>query len=182
MTKIAGSGSRIRIRIRIRIHLSEVWIRGSGSTPKCHGSATLAETYELDPYPAFCDKDWKILIICFFPESSMNVFAEEKPPALQREHPTFQRQHYFSYIFCWSSLPSWIRMRIPKPDRGLRTRMNPVPEIIDPVFAKTSPKRSFCMTENERFGLVFVKTGSINSGTDPVWFRNTIFNSIRQWC
>jgi hypothetical protein len=44
-------------------------------------------------------------------------------------------------------------------------RENPSPEIIDPVFAKTSPKRSFCMTENERFGLVFVKTGSINSGT-----------------
>ncbi len=42
---------------------------------------------------------------------------------------------------------------------------NTVPEIIDPVFAKTSPKRSFCMTENERFGLVFGKTGSINSGT-----------------
>jgi hypothetical protein len=40
-----------------------------------------------------------------------------------------------------------------------------VPEIIDPVFAKTSPKRSFCITENERFRLVFVKTGSINSGT-----------------
>jgi hypothetical protein len=40
-----------------------------------------------------------------------------------------------------------------------------VPEIIDPVFTKTSPKRSFCMTENERFGLVFTKTGSINSGT-----------------
>ncbi len=40
-----------------------------------------------------------------------------------------------------------------------------MPEIIDPVFAKTSPERSFCMTENERFGLVFVKTGSINSGT-----------------
>jgi hypothetical protein len=42
----------------------------------------------------------------------------------------------------------------------------PVPEIIDPVFAKTSPERSFCMTENEHFGLVFVKTGSINSGTE----------------
>ncbi len=41
----------------------------------------------------------------------------------------------------------------------------PVPEIIDPVLAKTSPKRSFCMNENESFGLVFVKTGSINSGT-----------------
>jgi hypothetical protein len=40
-----------------------------------------------------------------------------------------------------------------------------VPEIMDPVFEKTSPKRSFCMTENERFGLVFTKTGSINSGT-----------------
>ncbi len=42
---------------------------------------------------------------------------------------------------------------------------SPVPEIIDPVFTKTSPKRSFCMTENERFGLVFTKKGSINSGT-----------------
>ncbi len=40
-----------------------------------------------------------------------------------------------------------------------------MPKIIDPVFAKTSPKRSFCLIENERFGLVFVKTGSINSGT-----------------
>ncbi len=42
----------------------------------------------------------------------------------------------------------------------------PVPEIIDPVSTKTSPKRSFCMTEYERLGLVFTKTGSINSGTD----------------
>jgi hypothetical protein len=41
----------------------------------------------------------------------------------------------------------------------------PVPEIIEPVFAETSPKGLFCMTENERFGLVFVKTGSLNSGT-----------------
>ncbi len=40
-----------------------------------------------------------------------------------------------------------------------------MPEIIDPVFAKTSPKRSFSMTENERFGLVSANTGSINSGT-----------------
>jgi hypothetical protein len=41
----------------------------------------------------------------------------------------------------------------------------PVPEFIDPVFTKTSPKRSFSMTERERFGLVFAKTGSIISGT-----------------
>jgi hypothetical protein len=41
----------------------------------------------------------------------------------------------------------------------------PVPEIIDPVFVKTCPIRSFSRTENERFGHVFTKTGSINSGT-----------------
>ncbi len=34
------------------------------------------------------------------------------------------------------------------------------------VFAKTSPKRSFSMRENERFGLVIARTGSTNSGTD----------------
>ncbi len=49
--------------------------------------------------------------------------------------------------------------------RQAATPLSSVPEIIDPVFTKTSPKRSFCMTENERCGLVFVKTGSINSGT-----------------
>jgi hypothetical protein len=39
-----------------------------------------------------------------------------------------------------------------------------VPEFIDPVFAQTSPKRSFLIIENERFGLVSAKTGSKNSG------------------
>jgi hypothetical protein len=43
--------------------------------------------------------------------------------------------------------------------------IHPVPEIIDPVFAKTSQNARFLLSENERFGLVFVKTGSINSGT-----------------
>jgi hypothetical protein len=43
--------------------------------------------------------------------------------------------------------------------------MYPVPEIIDPVFAETSQNARFLLSENERFGLVFVKTGSINSGT-----------------
>jgi hypothetical protein len=41
----------------------------------------------------------------------------------------------------------------------------PVPEIIDPVFAKTSQNARFLLSENERFGLVFVKTGSIYLGT-----------------
>ncbi len=45
---------------------------------------------------------------------------------------------------------------------------NSVPEIIDPVFAKTSQNARFLLSENERFGLVFVKTVSINSGTG--WF------------
>ncbi len=56
-----------------------------------------------------------------------------------------------------------------------------VPEIIDPVFVKTSPIRSFLVIENERFGLVFAKTGSINSGTEFsslidcfVWISETI--------
>jgi hypothetical protein len=34
--------------------------------------------------------------------------------------------------------------------------------ILDPVFAKSSPKRLFSVTVNERFGLAFAKTGSIN--------------------
>jgi hypothetical protein len=36
---------------------------------------------------------------------------------------------------------------------------SPVPEIIDPVFAKTSQNARFLLSENERFGLVFVKLG-----------------------
>jgi hypothetical protein len=64
-----------------------------------------------------------------------------------------------------------------------------VPEFIDPVFAKTSPKSSISISENERFGLVFALSGSINSGigqeminfegTAPVlyvcgWFLNFV--------
>jgi hypothetical protein len=44
-------------------------------------------------------------------------------------------------------------------------KYDPVPEFIVPVFAKTSPKRSFSVIEHDRFGLVFTKTGTINSGT-----------------
>jgi hypothetical protein len=40
-----------------------------------------------------------------------------------------------------------------------------VPKFIDPDFAKTRQNRSFSVIENKRFGLVFAKTGSINSGT-----------------
>ncbi len=44
------------------------------------------------------------------------------------------------------------------------------PEFIDPVFAKTSPKRSFSMSENERFGLDFAKTVPLNTGTVHVLY------------
>jgi hypothetical protein len=42
---------------------------------------------------------------------------------------------------------------------------NTVPEFIDPVFTKTSPKRSFSLNRKRAFWLVFTKTGSIISGT-----------------
>jgi len=47
---------RILIRIWIRIHQSEAWIRGSVSTPTCHGSGTLHFGHlqidaDLDPVP-----------------------------------------------------------------------------------------------------------------------------------
>ncbi len=39
------------------------------------------------------------------------------------------------------------------------------PNLQTRVFVKTSPKRSYSVIENERFELVFAKTGSIISGT-----------------
>jgi hypothetical protein len=39
------------------------------------------------------------------------------------------------------------------------------PKFKDPVFTKTTPKRSFSVIQNERFELVFAKTGSIILGT-----------------
>jgi hypothetical protein len=41
MTQIARSRSRIWIQ------KSEAWIRGSGSTPKCHGYATLVKVKQI---------------------------------------------------------------------------------------------------------------------------------------
>jgi hypothetical protein len=53
-----------------------------------------------------------------------------------------------------------------------------VPEFIDPVFTKTSPKRSFSLKRKRAFWLVFAKTGSIISGTELflcfLFYRSTI--------
>jgi hypothetical protein len=54
-----------------------------------------------------------------------------------------------------------------------------VPEIIDPVFAKTSPKRLFSITEYERFGLVFTKTRVYNSGKGDVSKKAALKNELR---
>jgi hypothetical protein len=53
-----------------------------------------------------------------------------------------------------------------------------VPEIIDPVFTKTSQNARILLSENERFGLVFVKTGSINSGTVVLIVDNIFIYSV----
>ncbi len=39
----------------IRIHKSDVWIRGSGSVPKFHGSATLRNMYEINGFLSLDD-------------------------------------------------------------------------------------------------------------------------------
>jgi hypothetical protein len=71
-------------------------------------------------------------------------------------------------------LPSWWNVRQKAAAATLCTLCSalsageytpPVPKIIDPVFAKTSQNARFLLSENERFGLVFGKAGSINSGT-----------------
>jgi hypothetical protein len=53
---------------------------------------------------------------------------------------------------------------------GHGTPYTSVPEFIDPVFTKTSPKRSFSLNRKRAFWLVFAKTGSIISGTVQVTF------------
>jgi hypothetical protein len=49
-----------------------------------------------------------------------------------------------------------------------------VPEFIDPVFRKTSPKRLFSVIQNERFGLVFAKTGFIISSKGKCYVHRAI--------
>jgi hypothetical protein len=50
----------------------------------------------------------------------------------------------------------------------------PVPKILDTVFAKTSPKRWFSMTEYERFGLFFTKTRVYKFGHCFILFENLL--------
>ncbi len=52
-----------------------------------------------------------------------------------------------------------------------------MPEVIDPVFTKTSPKRSFSLNRKRAFWLVFAKTGSIISGTGWRWRRYSTYST-----
>ena len=67
----------------------------------------------------------------------------------------------------WKTCLRWSRLENMLKAEQIRKHIKSeaVPEIIDPVFAKTSLKRLFSMTEYERFGLVFAKSGSLISGT-----------------
>ncbi len=51
-----------------------------------------------------------------------------------------------------------------------------MPELIDPW--KTSPKRSYSVIENERFGLVYAKTVSIISGTGVTSALGTWYGDV----
>ncbi len=62
--------------------------------------------------------------------------------------------------------------RVQKLNQNFTFCTSSVPEFIDPVFKKTSPKRSFSLNRKRAFWLVFVKTGSIISGTDG--FHNIV--------
>jgi hypothetical protein len=100
---------------------------------------------------------------------------------------SYIRKPFFIYDF--ASDPIGISLYMRKPlfsffisvqyghDKGSSSKCT-VPEIIDPVFAKTSQNARFLLSENERFGLVFVKTGSINSGTVVQQFRKRLIGSI----
>jgi hypothetical protein len=51
---------------------------------------------------------------------------QEKPSALKREHPVLKNMKIlFFFYFCWSFLPSWIRIRI----RNLNADPNPATQI-----------------------------------------------------
>jgi hypothetical protein len=76
--------------------------------------------------------------------------------------------------FCQPMYPGLAgRYDNPIPTRSLALTdclKTPVPEIIDPVFAKTSQNARFLLSEYERFGLVFTKTRVYKFGHSSGYF------------
>ncbi len=124
------------------------------------------------------------LIICScFTSSSVNLILEGIHPVLTIYAPMIYTVPWLSWrsflpqgrlepLLSWLSLAVFANCSWPSSRWGegpfsplCEGLAGPVPKFIDPVFAKTSPKRSFFMTVNERFGLAFTKTRPVNSGT-----------------
>ncbi len=96
MTKIAGSGS-----------ISHAWIRGSGSTPKGHGSGTLLLTVKaraVDPHRFDVDPEPD-------PDPAKNLDADPDPDpdpgggrrSAKNVHPPWQNPRYAPA--CWYRYP-----------------------------------------------------------------------------
>jgi hypothetical protein len=69
---------------------------------------------------------------------------------------------------------------LPRPIKvfGINDRQSRlVPEFIDPVFTKTSPKRSFSLNRKRAFWLVFAKTRSIISGIGMQLFSGRMWTA-----
>ncbi len=111
------------------------------------------------------------LLVSFFttnkscpPPLPQQILLPLPPPPIPQNllHFFFHTFYFFEYSSSLNCITFYLWMRFRRVVRAsysqCRSRNCPVPEIIDTVFAKTSPKRSFSMTEYERFGLFFTKT------------------------
>jgi hypothetical protein len=90
--------------------------------------------------------DYKAFISC------QSLYPEKKPVCewrLLKYWSTVGPENIRRFLEDQAPLPSAI---------CLSFSVLPLPEIIDPVFVKTRPKRSFSMTEYERFWLVLTNT------------------------
>ncbi len=84
------------------------------------------------------------------------TMREKKGPIIHTLCKLAKKQiEFIISIYVCSRVQRFYRMRYPDLCLNLQTR----------VFVKTSPKRSYSVIENARFGLVFKKTRSIISGT-----------------
>jgi hypothetical protein len=108
-------------------------------------------------YKLTCKGTWRHVFISLRPPPLLGLFGIVK---------LFYRLGIWSNTQCITPENALHTTRSPPPPvTHLYRPYRPVPEFIDQVFAKTSPKRSLPIIEIERFGLVFAKTGSINAGT-----------------
>ena len=131
-------------------------IEGSESISQRHGSA--------DPDPHQNDMD------------PQHWFRRISQPTYQNLIPILYTQSH-THVKCFHNVSLlaalFYEIRIQWPF------LTSVPEIIDTVFAKTSPKRSFSMTEYERFGLVFTKTRVYKFGHRSAGIICRFFSPLR---